>query len=234
MAFCPNCGKQVTEQASKCISCGKDLDPKAKAARFKGTMMMSPAAGPAVAAPAGGNAKAPEAPKPAPAPVAAVAPAPKAPTPGPSKVMKATMLGTGGAGLAPPPAKARAVTTPNAPAQAAPPPAAGAAAAAPAASAQRAPTEVERSVTKPGAPAPVNAPFADEATDPEDSQRFLVGDPMAPAHPAARATSRGERDSAQDELPVRRTGQLLALGLGGLMVIAVVGYLAARFMGLVN
>jgi predicted RNA-binding Zn-ribbon protein involved in translation (DUF1610 family) len=254
MAFCPHCGKQVTEQASKCISCGNDLDPKAKAARFKGTMMMTPATGPGATAPKPAMdavAKAPEAPAKAAAPPPAAA-APKAPTPGPSKVMKATMLGTGGAGLAPPmatpravttpnapaqvapPPAARAVTTPNVPAQIAPPPAATAPVFAPTPSPQEKPALAEPAVEKPSAPKPTDVPFADERTDPDDSQRFLVGDPMAPAQPAPRVTGRGGRDSDQDQLPLQNTGRLLALGAAGLFVIALVGYLAARFMGLTN
>src|SRR6185369_5368001 len=42
MAFCPHCGKSVTDQASKCLACGKEFEPRAKGARFKATMMMSP------------------------------------------------------------------------------------------------------------------------------------------------------------------------------------------------
>jgi hypothetical protein len=171
--------------------------------------------------------------------------------PGPSKVMKATMLGTGGAGLAPPKAMPRAVTTPNAPAQVAPPPAARAVttpnvpaqiapppAAAPvmtpAPSPQAKPALAEPAVEKPSAAKPADVPFADERTDPEDSQRFLVGDPMAPAQPAHRVTGRGGRESDEDQLPLQNTGRLLALGAAGLFVIVLVGYLAARFMGLMN
>src|SRR5689334_10171320 len=126
MAFCPNCGKQVTEQASKCLSCGHELEAKAKSARFKGTMMMSPAA---VATPQAPATASPEPPKPAPAPAPAAAPAAASPARGPasasSKVMKATMLGTGGAGLAPP-LGLRTNTAPGAGAMNAPPPAAAA------------------------------------------------------------------------------------------------------------
>ena len=37
MAFCPHCGKSVTDQASKCLACGKEFEPRAKAARLVGT-----------------------------------------------------------------------------------------------------------------------------------------------------------------------------------------------------
>ncbi len=43
MAFCPECGKSATAEASKCVHCGFELGLKGKPekARFKGTMMMS-------------------------------------------------------------------------------------------------------------------------------------------------------------------------------------------------
>src|SRR5262249_13833648 len=117
MAFCPHCGKQVGEQAIKCIACGKEIEPKSKGARFKGTMMMSPGAGAAPAAPA----PAPDPPNPAEAPKPAAAPAPQPMPRAPSsKVMKATMLGTGGPGLAPPPGLRPTPQAPVAPAAAAP------------------------------------------------------------------------------------------------------------------
>jgi hypothetical protein len=69
MAFCPECGKPTTPEASKCVGCGHELEAKPAgvktgAARFKGTMLMAtspvvtkaaenkPAAKPAAAAPA--------------------------------------------------------------------------------------------------------------------------------------------------------------------------------------
>ncbi|MCB9661573.1 MAG: zinc ribbon domain-containing protein [Sandaracinaceae bacterium] len=69
--YCPSCGKPNTDEASNCISCGTELAKK-KAARFKGTMMMSgpgalpgaPASAPPPAAPAAPPAAAPGASQP--------------------------------------------------------------------------------------------------------------------------------------------------------------------------
>lgn len=224
MAFCPHCGKKVTEQASKCIACGNDLEPKAKGARFKGTMMMSPGAGAAPAAPAAAPNQAPapepELPMAPPQPIAA---APRSPSPASSKVMKATMLGTGGAGLAPPAglkagaqaeAFARAaVAAAAANATPAPPPAAGSSAWAEqstAASEELAATE------RP----PAQSPPASVANEPG-----AVPDPYA---------DRRGRESTEGVVPVLPTGRLLLIGVGGMLVIAAVGYLAARVMGLIN
>lgn len=50
MAFCPNCGKRIEDDATKCASCGNEVAPAAKpaqgggGAKFKGTMMMPGAA----------------------------------------------------------------------------------------------------------------------------------------------------------------------------------------------
>ena len=85
MAFCPHCGKSVAEQAVKCLSCGGELEAKGKPARFKGTMIMQPAAAPAAPA-----AAAPAAPAPPPAVVAPPSVSTPAPASGgvavPSKV----------------------------------------------------------------------------------------------------------------------------------------------------
>jgi hypothetical protein len=98
MAFCPECGKSVTAEASKCASCGRALEAKPAAAksgagRFKGTMMMTPAS--AVAKPA---AEKPAAETAAAAPLTtATAPAapPTAAAPAVKSQAKATMIGTG-------------------------------------------------------------------------------------------------------------------------------------------
>jgi hypothetical protein len=222
MAFCPNCGKPVTEQASKCLACGQEFEPRAKSARFKGTMMMTPATAPqppAAATPAAPAAP-PAAAKPQPSPAAA-APAPRPTAPGPSKVAKATMLGTGGLGFAPP---AGLGAKPGAPVQ--PPPAAGAGA----------------PLARPQAAAPEPAPAAPQVQpagggqDPaaDDSQRFLVGDPMAPAPAAQRGARRAGREDGEGNVPVQRTTLLLVIGVIGMAVIAAVGYATARFMGLVQ
>ena len=57
MAFCPECGKSVTEEAAACTACGKAL-PNAKktaAARFNGTVMMAAPVGVKIAEPANAN-----------------------------------------------------------------------------------------------------------------------------------------------------------------------------------
>ncbi|MFI5305965.1 MAG: zinc ribbon domain-containing protein [Polyangiales bacterium] len=234
MAFCPHCGKQVTEQATKCIACGGELEPKAKAARFKGTMMMAPATREA-AAPTAQPAPAPaEAPAPAPPLEAlkAAAPTPAAPPKGPSKVMKHTMLGTGGAGL-PPPARA-AASMPQAA-----PPAAGAASRAamdPAlAETSRAPgfnapvAPIARPAPAPQPEAPSPSP-PDDKPQREDSQRFLTGDPMAAKPAAARVPRRDETDETEAPVPKQRTGTMIAIAVVGMLVIIAIGYLAASFI----
>lgn len=238
MAFCPHCGKSVTDQASKCLACGQEFEPRAKAARFKGTMMMTPAQAPVPPAAASPPSPAvqPAAAKPQPAPAAA-APAARPTTPGPSKVAKATMLGTGGLGLGPPTA---AGVKPGAAPQR-PPPAAGAALPAGVArqvAPERAPAEPQSTPAAPSAPAsPARAaePSTSAASAPrEDSQRFLAGDPMAPTGSPPRSAPRGGRDDGEDRVPVQRTSVLLVVGLLGILVIAVVGYAAARYMGLIQ
>lgn len=76
----------------------------------------------------------------------------------------------------------------------------------------------------------------------EDSQRFLVGDPMAPPEqPATSATRTGPRrpvqasaDAFEPAQQQQRPGVLVAIGIAGMLVIAAVGYATARYMGLVN
>ena len=237
MAFCPHCGKNVTDQASKCLACGKEFEPRAKSARLRGTMMM-PSTGSKPQTPA-----AP--PDPAPGPPAAAAVQPAMPVPaqvapraaGPSKVSKATMLGTGGMGLAPPfaPPGGRPTAAGVAPPPAAgvaPPPAAAPSAAPPVASQRPAAPE-------PYMPEPIAHGAASEpSSDPEDSQRFLVGDPMAPQGAPPRSSGRSSVRRSLDNInslpPKQRTGALLGIGLIGMLLIATVGYFTARAMGLIQ
>jgi hypothetical protein len=229
MAFCPQCGKSVTDQASKCLACGSEFEPRAKGARFKGTMMMSPGAAASVpqrpATPAAGTEQpAAAAVPPPPAPQ----PAPRAPTPAPSKVGKATMLGTGGAGLAPPigrPSAQSAAALPKAP----PPAAAAPAAAAPAARDESDPALAATTRQQ------TDASIA--GTEREDSKRLLVGDPMAQAPSAqtgGRAARRASDEAAIPGVNAPSAGKLLGVAIGGVVLIALVGYLAARYMGLLN
>lgn len=240
MAFCPHCGKSVTDQASKCLACGQEFEPRAKGARFKGTMMMSPgAAGPLPgrpATPAAGTEQPAAAAPPAPAPVAPPAPAPRAPTAAPSKVGKHTMLGTGGAGLAPPVARpsAQQGALPKAP----PPAAAPAPIAAPAPAA-RVPSSAGDPALADTERKPTELSVASvEPTEREDSQRFLAGDPMAPPG-SAQTGGRSARRSSTEEpvipgVNAPGAGKLIGVAIGGIVMIALVGYLAARFMGLLN
>ncbi len=223
MAFCPHCGKSVAEQASKCAECSGELEPRGKGVRFKGTMMMSPGTAPLIQPP--GAAKPAAAPV---APMAATAPMPAAVMPAASSAadsqsaggkkpaaLKATMLGTGEGGLGDVLQALKAA----APAAAPPAPAPAAQAPAPA-------RAVESAVSQ------ADAPLRREPLAEDDSKRFLVGDPMAPTHatkPAARAMSRFSQ-----EIPKERTGMWIGIGLIGVAVIAVFGYLAARMMGLTN
>jgi len=232
MAFCPHCGKPVAEQAAKCIACGGELEAKAKAARFKGTMMMqvtpqAPASAPAPAA-------TPEpAPVVAPAPPAAVAtPVPAAASASvPSKVAKHTMLGTGGMGLGPglPGLQPRVGAAPGAP----PPPAGPSV------------PPVVPSVQPDAAMARPSAALADTAPKPaiaaapaarEDSQRVLVGDPMAAKSAAARQAPRISEDDepVSSVVPGSSNAPAIVIGVVGVVVIALAGYIVARLLGLLG
>jgi hypothetical protein len=151
------------------------------------------------------------------------------------------MLGTGGLGFAPPAASG---AKPGAPAQ--PPPAAGAGA--PLAKPQpTAPAPVPAAPQNPPARSPaaldadggapereVQPAAGGQEPAADDSQRFLVGDPMAPAPAAQRGARRAAREDSEASVPVQRTSVLLVIGLIGMALIAAVGYATARFMGLVQ
>src|SRR3954470_15313753 len=217
MAFCPECGKAATGEATRCMHCGHELDSNAAAAksagaRFKGTMMMS---APAVAKPAAKPAPA-EPPAPAPAPVAAPVQAPAKMAP------KQTMIGTGlGPLTGPKPAAA-----PAQPAAAAP----MASAATPAPEAKRnmafAQTQHQAafaavpSARAAGAPSPAIEPLGIAATpmaprpEPEparapehaqydagDEGNYLPGDPMAPQAAMPERAPVLRYDESMPELP---------------------------------
>jgi hypothetical protein len=208
----------VTDQASKCLACGKEFEPRAKAARFKGTMMMSPAAAaPLAPKPAAEPPK--EAAKPAaPATPAAAAPAPAPRPTAPSKVAKQTMLGTGGMGLVPPPQRAP-TPAPAAPLPK-PPPAAGSV---PPQAAAPAPAKPE---------ARPNVWDADAAADTEPPPREDAGHSFSDEPAAPRGSDQYGRESASAAVPTQRTGKMLVIGIVGLVVIAALGYAAAKMMGL--
>ncbi|MCA9535700.1 MAG: zinc ribbon domain-containing protein [Myxococcales bacterium] len=114
--YCPSCGKPNTDEASNCISCGTELAKK-KAARFKGTMMMSgPGALPGAPASSAPPAASPSAPPP-------VAPGASQPPPKKDLAFQKTMLGpmTAPTGMAPPAGAPAAPAFGAPPAQAQPP-----------------------------------------------------------------------------------------------------------------
>lgn len=241
MAFCPHCGKSVGEQATRCAACGGELEARGKPARFKGTMMMSPGTAPLIQPPHAGQppATAPTPAAPAPAsPVAATLPMPAV---GPiaeaaaalaagkkPSALKATMLGTGDGlgGIA----QSLGAMQPQQPPAPAPAPVAAAPAPAPA------PAPTPAPLAEPAAaPAPQAQPAAttrrEVAAHDDDSKRFLVGDPMAPA--GAPPISRPQRVSRlSQDIPKDRSAMYIAVGVVGVCVIAALGYLAARLLGL--
>jgi hypothetical protein len=142
--------------------------------------------------------------------------------------LKATMMGTGDGGLADILKKAQ-----QAPA-----------AAAPAAAATPLPTPMpseEPEAAAYAAPArePAAATRREVQTD-EDSKRFLVGDPMAPKggevpSVAPKAQRNVPRISEElSELPKDRSATIVVVGIIGVCVIAAIGYVAAKLMGLTN
>jgi hypothetical protein len=202
-------------------------------------MMMSPGTAPLIQPPNAGQPRttqpasqpppAPASAAPLPAAIAATLPMPAA---GPiaeaaaaaaakkPAALKATMLGTGeGLGnivqkLAQPQPQQPAAPEPQAapPAAAAPPP----------------------------APAPMPAPQPAAVTRREappqedDSKRFLVGDPMAPAGTSSIGgkPQRGSRLST--DIPKDRSATFIVVGIIGVCVIAALGYAAARLLGIAN
>ena len=231
MAFCPHCGKSVAEQAVKCLSCGGELEAKGKPARFKGTMIMQPAAAPAAPA----AVAAPAAPAPVAAPPSVSTPAPASGGVAvPSKVApskaKHTMIGTGGAGLGPAMLadfkKAQAAT-----AASAPPPPAGSLPGAPLGAplgtddgprmTDPALADTARDPAKSSMPAP--------ADDADAEQPGLAGDPMA-ERPIARRERAGQTTARVVHGSSSKTVVLTAVV--GVLLIALAGYVAARVMGL--
>lgn len=237
MAFCPHCGKSVAEQAVKCLSCGGELEAKAKAARFKGTMIMQPAAAPAAAA---APAPAAAAPAPAAAPKAGVstpAPAPAMADPtkaAPSKA-KHTMIGTGGGGLGPAMLadfkKAQAAA-----AASAPPPPAGALPAEDVGPRMTDPALADTARDHASAPAPaMGSGPQDEAEGDASAPRMLAGDPMA-EKPAPRREPRPTPRAGDlpNVVPGSSNKPAIVIALIGVLVIAIAGYAVARMMGLLG
>jgi hypothetical protein len=218
MAFCPECGKSATAEATRCIHCGHELptlEKKAAGGRFKGTMMMAAPVVPKPAPPANANA----------ATATAAAAQAELPARAAKPNVKATMIG---AGIAPAVLKAAA-----------------AAQQVPADSKQQAglaQTQVMFNATAPTPVAPAPAPPEAAAVERQpafdaaasDAHHYLPGDPMAPQ--AARvpqlAAARGPVPRVIDENELRAYGEslapapikdrkLLMLAVGGVVVLSV-------------
>jgi hypothetical protein len=204
MAFCGHCGTGVTEQESACPACGQPIGAKSTGARFKGTMMT-----------AGGRlqAAAPADPVAAPPAIAEpaseqlIAPAAAAIAAAPHAVStrkKGTIRGVGLPALDPTPASA---ATP--------------------------PAESPR-------PPPVAAP------PPRPPADAIVGQPLVSAKralpdPAVAATDSARRPvghfvagSVPPPLAKQGGSRWVAIGLGGMALIATAGYLVAQFLGLIH
>jgi len=89
---------------------------------------------------------------------------------------------------------------------------------------------------QPPAPAPQPAAVTRREAPPQedDSKRFLVGDPMAPnGAPSIGKPQRGSSRFSQD-IPKDRSAMFIVVGIIGVCVIAALGYIAARLMGVAN
>jgi hypothetical protein len=189
MAFCPECGKSVADEAATCTACGKALpsSKKSAAARFNGTVMMAAPVGVKVAQPANANAEQ----RAASATVQAAASGGMAAEAklaagggghaGRLPAAKATMLG---AGIAP----ARSVAEP-----APHTPAVRAVVDVPVSPVPERPDAVGHAATQAALPhVPRPAPQSPSAeVMPPQGQHFLPGDPMAPPPSAAEHPGHG-------------------------------------------
>jgi hypothetical protein len=210
MAFCPHCGTGVTEQASACPACGQAVGTKLKGARFKGTMMT-----------VGGQLQA-AAPKPVTAPPTIAGPASKQPI--------------AAAAAAPPPAS-HAVPTRNKGTMMG----VGLPASDPTLPPASAPTAPAESPRPPRSPAP--APHPKSAAPPPDPlvRRPAANENRALPDLAASSSDGGPRrdgrflaGSVPPPLATRSSSRWVAIGLGGMALIATAGYLVAQFLGLIH
>lgn len=261
MAFCPNCGKPVTAEATKCVGCGKSLGERAKAGvRFKGTMLMTPGQGPGIGLPPPAkqpsrpDGQAPTAPKPIAAPPPAAGKAPSAPHRVPG-TMGRTILGTG---LAPTP-KESPDTAPKGSPDAAQVDALAATARvsveeamaaqalidAQLAATDRPPdhttqatagmTLIDEDGPAPAQPAPAPEGAAPQATG-QQPGAGAVAMPQAPYAASAprRAPIADASRWSQDTIPRDRTWLLVTIAVVGVLAIAATGYFVARAMGLTD
>jgi hypothetical protein len=210
MAFCPHCGKGVTEQATACPACGQSTGAKVKGARFKGTMMtvggqLQPAA----------PGKAVTAPPPSAGPASKHPIAPAAPAPPPQAVStrnKGTMMGVGlptrDPQPAPPSSATRSAKSPL-------PPPATTSAPRPKPIAPSAEAIVRRPAASENRALPNAASAANETAARRREGRFVAG-------------------SVPPPLVKQGSNRWVAIGLGGMALIATAGYLVAQFLGLIH
>lgn len=229
MAFCPHCGTSIADQATDCSACGLAIGAVAAKpkGRFKGTMIamgggQTPAAAatqpmpkpPAPPPPLGTPAPGPPANDAAPLTAAAAQPG----NAGQPKKKAGTMLGVG---------------MPGSPAETAPAPETAVQEKSPAMGAT-----AKSQPAKPGASA--QAPSAG-ATPPG---RALARTPQARS-PGAIATAEGNARAPREgrfragSVPPPAPaslgpGKLLALGIGGIVLIAAAGYALALFLDLIH
>lgn len=247
MAFCPHCGSSITEQASECAACGHAL-PTAVAAkpkgRFKGTMIAMGGRSPAeaaappadpVGAPApGGTIPMPglnKAPPPAPPPIGSATSGGQVGfgTATAAKKKHGTMLGVGGTGLAVPSALQPGTSAPEPVAESP-----VATAAAPAEPASAPTPEALPPVSPPKSSSAARSGHAlarSPATQPEGR---ALAPSTRPSSTRPRAEGRFVAGSIPPAPPGPGMGKLIAIGVGGMVLIAAAGYAMALFLGLAH
>jgi hypothetical protein len=63
---------------------------------------------------------------------------------------------------------------------------------------------------------------------------MLVGDPMAPQQSASRSERHSDEEPDIPGLNTPSQAKVIGIAAGGVLVIAAIGYAAARLMGLLN
>jgi hypothetical protein len=228
MAFCPHCGTSLGESATQCSACGQGLTAVAAAkpkGRFKGTMIamggqVAGAVAQAAASPGETvSAKSPPAAPLAPPPPplgAAPGSVQTAAVPGAVKKKHGTMLGVGLPGLA---AAAPAVVEPEPLAVEAP-------------ATGQSPLPPPRTPAAPRPAASANALARPQMARPEPTSRAIVPtDARATNGPR---TGRFVAGSIPPAPPSASPVKLVAVGIAGIVLIAVAGYAIALFLGLVH
>jgi hypothetical protein len=233
MAFCPNCGTNVTEQASQCVSCGQAIGTKTKGLRFKGTMMAVGGKLPA--------ATSPNPPSTATKPAATPLPPPAAAQP-PARIGRNTAPGVGAPDVAsatPAHPPVEAIAAKVLPAKT-PAPSRLGAAAPPPKRAGGSPAPIIRPDSEGAAPPPrrpgtSGAPIVRTDAATAGNARALAGDPSRDARAAAarKPEARFRAGSVPPPLP-EGNGRLIAISVGGVTLIAAAGYAVAVYLGLLH